>query len=156
MRYIDNCRWHEIYKKLNYSEEYIRGKMQETALDKMSQWLFPEMYVVSSEVWYKQCTKKIQNMYKECTARLQMMCYDGSVEKQQERREKNRIQTASFLLASFRKAPQCCFSGAFLFMMSIFWGAHNCAALFLTPKGGEQTYGAVSFPKTGGKEWWVD
>ncbi len=50
MRYIDNCRWHEIYKKLNYSEEYIRGKMQETALDKMSQWLFPEMYVVSSEV----------------------------------------------------------------------------------------------------------
>lgn len=49
MRYIDNCRWNEIYKSLNYSEEYIRGKMQEIALDKMSQWLFPEMYTVPYE-----------------------------------------------------------------------------------------------------------
>ena len=41
LKYIDGKRWGEVYRSLNYSEEYIRGKMNEMALNLAADYLFP-------------------------------------------------------------------------------------------------------------------
>lgn len=46
LKYIEHKRWSEVYRALNYSEEYIRGKIHEAALDMMAACLFPEVYCV--------------------------------------------------------------------------------------------------------------
>lgn len=46
LKYIEHKRWSEVYRALNYSEEYIRGKIHEAALDMMAARLFPEVYCV--------------------------------------------------------------------------------------------------------------
>lgn len=45
-KYIEHKRWIDVYKALNYSEEYVRTKINETALDMMAAYLFPEIYCV--------------------------------------------------------------------------------------------------------------
>ena len=45
-KYIEHKRWIDVYKTLNYSEEYVRTKINETALDMMAAYLFPEIYCV--------------------------------------------------------------------------------------------------------------
>ena len=42
LKYIEHKRWVEIYQQINYSEEYIRGKMNEAALDMLAALLFPQ------------------------------------------------------------------------------------------------------------------
>ncbi len=46
LKYIEGRRWSEIYQRLNYSEEYIRTKINDRALDIMAGYLFPEIYYV--------------------------------------------------------------------------------------------------------------
>lgn len=42
LKYIEGRRWAEIYPRLNYSEEYIRTKINERALDMIADYLFPQ------------------------------------------------------------------------------------------------------------------
>lgn len=44
LKYIEHKRWSEVYRALNYSEEYIRTKINEAALDMMVAYVFPEVY----------------------------------------------------------------------------------------------------------------
>lgn len=46
LKYIEGRRWSEIYQRLNYSEEYIRTKINDRALDIMAGYLFPEIHYV--------------------------------------------------------------------------------------------------------------
>lgn len=45
LKYIDGRRWSEVYRLLNYSEEYIRGKMHDRALYMVTGYLFPEVHL---------------------------------------------------------------------------------------------------------------
>ena len=38
--------WSEVYRLLNYSEEYIRGKMHDMALNMVTGYLFPEVHLI--------------------------------------------------------------------------------------------------------------
>ena len=42
LKYIEGRRWAEIYPRLNYSEEYIRTKINERALEMIADYLFPQ------------------------------------------------------------------------------------------------------------------
>ena len=44
LKYIEHKRWSEVYRALNYSEEYIRTKINEAALDMIVAYVFPEVY----------------------------------------------------------------------------------------------------------------
>ena len=46
LKYIEGKRWSEVYRLLNYSEEYIRGKMHDMALNMVTGYLFPEVHLV--------------------------------------------------------------------------------------------------------------
>lgn len=46
LKYIEGRRWSEVYQRLNYSEEYIRTKINDRALDIMAGYLFPEIHYV--------------------------------------------------------------------------------------------------------------
>lgn len=46
LKYVEHKRWIDVYKALNYSEEYIRGKIHEAALDMMVGYIFPEVHYV--------------------------------------------------------------------------------------------------------------
>lgn len=42
LKYIEHKRWSDVYRALHYSEEYIRGKVNKAALDRMVAFIFPE------------------------------------------------------------------------------------------------------------------
>ena len=46
LKYIEGQRWSEVYRLLNYSEEYIRGKMHDMALNMVTGYLFPEVHLI--------------------------------------------------------------------------------------------------------------
>ena len=46
LKYIEGKRWLEVYRLLNYSEEYIRGKMHDMALHMVTGYLFPEVHLI--------------------------------------------------------------------------------------------------------------
>lgn len=46
LKYIEGKRWSEVYRLLNYSEEYIRGKMHDMALNMVTGYLFPEVHLI--------------------------------------------------------------------------------------------------------------
>ena len=46
LKYIEGKRWGEVYHALNYSEEYIRTKINDRALDMIAGYLFPEVHFV--------------------------------------------------------------------------------------------------------------
>lgn len=46
LKYIEHKRWNEVYRVLNYSEEYVRGKIHEVALDMMVGYIYPEVHYV--------------------------------------------------------------------------------------------------------------
>ena len=46
LKYIEGKRWAEVYYLLNYSEEYIRTKINDRALDMIAGYLFPEVHFV--------------------------------------------------------------------------------------------------------------
>lgn len=42
LKYIEHKRWIDVYKALNYSEEYVRTKINKAALDMIAGYMFPE------------------------------------------------------------------------------------------------------------------
>ena len=46
LKYIEGRRWTEVYQRLNYSEEYIRTRINDRALDIIAGYLFPEIHYV--------------------------------------------------------------------------------------------------------------
>lgn len=47
LKYIEHKRWNEVYRVLNYSEEYVRTKINEAALDMMVGYIYPEVHYVN-------------------------------------------------------------------------------------------------------------
>ena len=43
LKYLEGKRWIEVYRALNYSEEYIRTTLNRRALDQVARCLFPEV-----------------------------------------------------------------------------------------------------------------